>query len=86
MRTRNVDSWLPKKRNSTPPHGTRPVLNHPVDAVELKRERKFLIDNLLVRIHYVMVTFRWTGLAQWEFEFPFPGSLSYLPSTAELDQ
>ena len=34
------------------------------------------IDNLLVRIHFIIVKFRWTGLAPWEFEFPFPGSLT----------
>jgi len=26
---------------------------------------------------------KWTGLAPWEFEFPFPGSL-YLPSSFPL--
>ena len=36
-------------------------------------EREFLIDNLLVPIHYIIVMIRWTGLA---FEFPFPGSLT----------
>ena len=35
-------------------------------------EREFVIDNLLVRVHIM----RWTGLAPWEFEFPFPGSLT----------
>jgi len=39
-------------------------------------EREFFIDNLLVRIHYVIVMIRWTGLAPWEFEFTFPGSLT----------
>ena len=39
------------------------------------REREFFIDNLLVRIHFINVMIRWTGLAPWEFEFPFPGSL-----------
>ena len=39
-------------------------------------EREFFIDNLLVRIHYIIVMIRWTGLAPWEFEFPFPGSLT----------
>jgi len=38
------------------------------------REREFFIDNLLVRIHCIIVMIRWTGLAPWEFEFPFPGS------------
>ena len=36
--------------------------------------REFFIDNLLVRIHFIIVMIRWTGLAPWEFEFPFPPS------------
>jgi len=31
-------------------------------------KREFLIDNLLVRIHFIIVMIRWTGLAAWEFE------------------
>jgi len=27
-----------------------------------------LIDNPLVRIHFIIVMMRWTGLAPWEFE------------------
>ena len=44
------------------------------------------IDNLLVRIHFIIVMIRWTGLASWEFEFPFPGSLTsiYLPKLLSL--
>ena len=38
------------------------------------REREFFIDNLLARNHFIIDMIRWTGLAQWEFEFPFPGS------------
>ena len=38
-------------------------------------EREFFIDNLLVRVHFIIVIIWWTGLAPWEFEFPFPGSL-----------
>ena len=38
--------------------------------------RKFFIDNLLVRIHFIIVMIRWTGLASGEFQFPFPGSLT----------
>ena len=30
---------------------------------------------LLVRIHFIMVMIWWTGLAPWEVEFPFSGSL-----------
>ena len=39
-------------------------------------ERDFLIDNLLARNRFIMVMIRWTGLAPWESEFPFPGSLA----------
>ena len=47
--------------------------------------REFYIDNLLVRIHSIIVMTRWTGLAPWVFEFPFPGSLpSHLPGRQEL--
>jgi len=35
-------------------------------------EKGFFIDNLLVRVHRC---FWCTGLAPWEFESPFPGSL-----------
>jgi len=39
-------------------------------------EREFFIDNLLVRINFIIVIIRWTGFVPWEFEFPFPGSLA----------
>jgi len=39
-------------------------------------ERDFFIDNLLVRVHFIIVMIRWTGLAPWQFEFPFPGILT----------
>ena len=39
-------------------------------------EREFFIDVILVRIHYIIAMIKWTGLAPWEFEFPFPGSLT----------
>jgi len=39
-------------------------------------ETEFFIDNLVVRIHFIFVMIRWTGLAPWEFEFSFPGSLT----------
>ena len=43
---------------------------------KLKARTLYLfIDNLLVRIQFIIVMIRWTGLAPWEFEFPFPGSL-----------
>ena len=39
-------------------------------------QRAFFIENLLVRIHFIIVMTRWTGLALWEFEFLFLGSLA----------
>ena len=39
-------------------------------------EREFFIDNLLVRTHFIIVIIRWTGLAPWEIESPFAGSLT----------
>jgi len=39
-------------------------------------EREFFTDNLLVRVHFIIVMIKWTGLTPWEFEFPFPGSLT----------
>ena len=38
--------------------------------------RDVFIDNLLVRVHFIIVMIRWTGLAPWAFEFHFPGSLT----------
>ena len=40
-------------------------------------EREFFVGNLLVRINFIIVMIRWTGLAPWEFEFSFSGSLEY---------
>ena len=45
-------------------------------GIDTLRQREFFIDNLLVRIHFIIVMIRWTGLAPWEFEFPFPGGLT----------
>ena len=39
-------------------------------------EREFFIENLLARIHPIIEMIWWTSLAPWEFEFPFPGSLT----------
>jgi len=45
-------------------------------ATACPRQREFVVDNLLVRIHFIIVMIRWTGLAPWEFEFHFSGSLT----------
>ena len=39
-------------------------------------EKEFFVDNLLVRIHSIIVMIRWTGLAPKEIKFPFSGSLT----------
>ena len=33
-------------------------------------------EQVLVRIYFIIVMIRWTGLALWELEFPFSGSLT----------
>ena len=45
------------------------------------------IDNLLVRIHFIIVMIRWTDLAPWEFGFLFPGQHynANLPVRSEID-
>ena len=41
-----------------------------------RRREELCVGNLLVRVHCIIVMIRWTGLAPWEVEFPFPGSLT----------
>ena len=45
------------------------------EHIDHGRGREFFIDNLLARIPFIIEMIWWTGLAPWEFEFPFPGSL-----------
>ena len=49
---------------------------HEGPCEEGMEERELFIDNLLVRIHFIIVMIRCTGLAPWEFEFFFSGSLT----------
>jgi len=35
---------------------------------------KLVHCTLLVRVHFIIEMIWWTGLAPWEFEFPFPGT------------
>ena len=44
-------------------------------VTDLAVERDQLIDNLLVRIHFIIEVTWWTGLAPWDSEFVFLGSL-----------
>ena len=39
-------------------------------------KKQFLIDNLLVRTDLIFEMIWWTGLAPWECEVPFAGSLT----------
>ena len=47
----------------------------------LQGGRELCIDNLLVRIHFMIMMIRWTGLASWELKFLFPGR-TYVSATA----
>ena len=40
------------------------------------REIDFFIDNLLVRIRFIIVMTQWTGLAPWKFRFSFTCGLT----------
>jgi len=40
----------------------------PVSDKWVVEEREFFIDNLLVRIHFIIEMIWWTGLAPWEYE------------------
>jgi len=54
----------------------RPREDPPLRTQYVSLQKEFFIDNQLARIHLIIVMTRWTGLALWEFEFPFPGSLT----------
>jgi len=51
--TREVMRTLVSKKNET--------------SRETSREKEFFIDNLLVRLHFIIEMIWWTGLAPWEF-------------------
>jgi len=46
-------------------------------------EREFFIDNLLARIHFIIVMIRWTGLAPWEFSSGTLPATRYLLTTRQ---
>ena len=50
------------------------------------REREFFIDNLLARIHFIIEMIRWTGLAPWQFKFPFPEQALSNPDKTEYEK
>ena len=49
----------------------RTYLNHKLNGAEMGFRRR----TILVRINSIIGMIWWTGLAPWEIEFPFPGSL-----------
>ena len=57
-------STVPETESS----GPRPA---PPASPPSSTEREFFIDTLLVWIHVIIAMIWWTGLARWEFEFPF---------------
>jgi hypothetical protein len=54
---------------------------HFIIVMRRSAEGEFFIDNPLVRIHCMI---KWTGLAPWHFESPFPGSLTSTFLKADL--
>jgi len=38
------------------------------DSLALLEGEVRVVDNLLVRVHFIVVMVRWAGLAPWEFE------------------
>jgi len=36
-------------------------------------EREFLLDNLLVRLHFIIMMIKWTGLAPWKLMISWTG-------------
>ena len=69
-----VDGFAPRALDNNFRIDCQPFQCKP--SVAEKRAREFFIDNLLVRIHSIIVMIRWAGLAPWEPEFSFPGSLT----------
>ena len=68
---------IKKKKRQEPPHIPKSS-GHLEGYTRKSRQREFFVDNLLVRIHFIIVIIRWTGLAPWEFEFHFQAAL-HLP-------
>ena len=66
----------------TPKHQSPSLFFFALQSAEPGGEREFFIENLLVRIHYIIVMLKWTGLAPREFEggdLPLAGRTVYPP-------
>jgi len=66
--------WYGEKFVSLKGWGEVDSLCRPEMCVYCRSKREFFIDNLLFRIHFIIVMIRWTGLAPWECEYHFSGS------------
>ena len=57
----------------------QPRTLHPEPLIHVRSaivQREFVVGNLLVRNHFMILMIRWTGLAPREFGLCFPGSLT----------
>ena len=64
---------LPSTRRFLPKSSSPPDTPSTPLPCQTREYREFLLDNLLVQIHVIIVMIRWTGLALWEFDFPLHG-------------
>ena len=53
--------------------------------MEVLPDQLINIDNLLVRIHFIIEMISWIGLAPWDFKFPFPCSLTPTSYHAQIN-
>ena len=77
MAWQGVDGNSEHSSNEMPPA----PLDDAVRACPYRREREFCITNLLVRIHFIIVTVRRTGLAPWEFTLQMTSAVCRLASS-----
>jgi len=73
---RNLTKSRPAGRSRSPRPVRSPATPGAARGAKPTSVRPACPDNLLVRIHCIIVMIMWTGLAPWEFEFPFSGSLT----------
>ena len=68
--TPNAEVETPLAARGATPRGAFLLVPAPRPTPPPKRE--FFIDNLLVRIHFIIVMIRWTGLAPGSLDSPKP--------------
>ena len=67
----NFEHSLSTFGNKCPQNGSKNEPRAPRTSLGCPQEGPSVVDNLLVRIHFIIVMIRWTGLAPWEVESPF---------------